>query len=96
MRVFFCVLYMIVIVNGEIKKKFVKNIASKSLFCSGCAMIAKSLNETLFNKDIEFETNVGFRLDSSGKKIRKNSQWLKLHVTLEDINCEWKKGIFKK
>ena len=35
----------------------------------------------------DFELNVGFRLDSSGKKIRKNSQWLQLQLRLMDEKC---------
>ena len=83
-------------IKAEIKGKFVKNVAAKSLFCNACSMIADSLNYTLFddNKTVEFETNVGFRLDSTGKKIRKNPQWLKIHMKLDDINCNWRKGIY--
>ena len=82
------------ITAAQINKKFVSNSASKSLLCNSCAMMAEYLNHTLFNNDGEYETNVGFRLDSNGKKIRKNSQWLRLHIKLEDINCNWRDGIF--
>ena len=78
---------------ASINKKYVANTAAKSLLCNSCAIIAHSLNLTLFEADNAFEANVGFRLDSNGKKIRKNSQWLRIHMTLEDIDCNWKGGM---
>eukprot|EP01083_Nonionella_stella_P021923 60668_1 len=88
--------YILVINSADlVPKKFVSNTASKSLLCNTCALIAEALNVTLFDDSNAFETNVGFRLDSSGKKIRKNSQWLRIHMKLEDINCQWRKDLFK-
>eukprot|EP01084_Bolivina_argentea_P229578 387447_1 len=81
--------------HATISKKFVSNVASKSLLCNSCGLIADTLNETLFEDSNVFEANVGFRLDSSGKKIRKNSQWLRIHITLEEITCEWRKDLFQ-
>merc|ERR1712228_1018960 len=50
------------------------------------------VNDTLHDGTTDFESLVGFRLDSKGKKIRKQSGWLKLFLALEDGNtCDkWK------
>jgi len=48
------------------------------------------VNQTLHEGTKDFETLVGFRLDSNGKKIRKQSEWLKLYLSLEDVCEDWK------
>merc|ERR1712228_755907 len=52
------------------------------------------VNDTLHDGTTDFESLVGFRLDSKGKKIRKQSGWLKLFLALEDSNtCDhWKEN----
>ena len=75
------------VTSGKINKKFVSNTASASLLCNTCAWIADNLNHSLFKAD-DFEVNVGFRLNSEGKKIRKNSQWLKLVYALCRLTIE--------
>ena len=62
----------------------------KSLFCNSCSILASKVNESLYDEDPDFESLVGFRLDSKGNKIRKGSGWTKIFLSLEDICEDWK------
>eukprot|EP01083_Nonionella_stella_P241011 841970_1 len=74
----------------DIPSKFISTKPYKSLFCNTCAVLSSIVNETLYDNSKDFESLVGFRLDSTGKKIRKQSGWLKLFLSLEDVCEDWK------
>ena len=60
------------------------------MFCNTCSVLSSVVNETLYDENADFETYLGFRLDSNGKKIRKQSGWIKLFLSLEDVCDDWK------
>lgn len=74
----------------DIPSNYISNKPMKSLFCNTCSVLASIVNETLYEESKDFETYVGFRLDSNGKKIRKDSKWLRLFLSLEDVCDDWK------
>ena len=74
----------------DIPSHYISNKEKKSLFCNACGILTSIVNETLYDESVEFESLVGFRLDSTGKKIRKNSEYLKLYLSLEDVCDDWK------
>merc|ERR1712083_678904 len=74
----------------DIPTHYISSKPIKSLLCNTCSILSSIVNETLHEKTKDFETLVGFRLDSNGKKIRKQSEWLKLYLSLEDVCEDWK------
>eukprot|EP00484_Ammonia_sp_Unknown_P019255 CAMPEP_0197038346 /NCGR_PEP_ID=MMETSP1384-20130603/15298_1 /TAXON_ID=29189 /ORGANISM="Ammonia sp." /LENGTH=370 /DNA_ID=CAMNT_0042468763 /DNA_START=28 /DNA_END=1140 /DNA_ORIENTATION=- len=74
----------------DIPSQYISSKPVKSLFCNACSVLASIVNDTLYDESTDFESLVGFRLDSTGKKIRKQSDFLKLFLSLEDVCDDWK------
>ena len=76
--------------NIEIPKKFRKTPEIASQFCNTCSLIGSKLRDILnddskYNSN-EFELNLGFRLDSQGKKIRKSENSKKLVAMMLELH----------
>ena len=84
------ILICCILAIDDIPSNYISTKADKSLFCNTCSVLADIVNTTLYEDSKDFETYVGFRLDSNGKKIRKGSEWLKLFLSLEDVCDDWK------
>ena len=69
----------------KLPKKYANNAGLHSLLCNVCGLVTTKVNDTLYSDQIEYESLVGFRLDSKGNKIRKEGQWLKIFLRLEDL-----------
>ena len=80
MATLFFVLSLVACVLGieDIPSRYINSKDKRSLFCNACRVLSDVVNETLHDGSTDFESLVGFRLDSKGKKIRKQSGWLKL------------------
>jgi len=78
---------------NDVPSKFKASTEVTTLFCSTCQSIVTSLNHSYHDDSANFDIVFGFRLDSAGKKIRKQSDLLKISVAMESVCADFQKKI---